>query len=495
MAQPSIPISQVVKVNPAVVNAGGNPLSLNAVFITDDGKVPSDNLLEFATRDDVADYFGSNSLLTELAGNYFNGWDSSFKKPGTLFFGRYSEVDSAGFLRGTPVELLLSELQAITGTLSIYIDGEEFQAATPLDLSGVTSFSSAADAIQSALNLGADGTVTWDSLGNQFVVTSATVGAGSSVSLAAGTAAAALGLDAGITSSGANADTPARAMDRIKNLTQNSASYMLTFDATDDVKEGFSAWNNDQGDRYAFVFWDKANGYKVPNNPATFGAVVERMKYEGSVVVYDSPEIAAFVCGYIASIDWDAFNGRATPAFKSQSGLKTSVDTLPVANAVLSNNASYYGYYGAAGDNYDSCLYNGQMRGSKFLWLDTYVNQIRLNTRLQLAIWNGLRSVNAAPYNALGETFIRAWCGDPIAEALNNGSIRAGVELSQSQKATINSQAGMDISNELYSKGYYLQILTATAAVRQARQSPPIKLWYMDGGAIQQIDMASIAVL
>ena len=53
----------------------------------------------------------------------------------------------------------------------------------------------------------------------------------------------------------------------------------------------------------------------------------------------------------------------------------------------------------------------------------------------------------------------------------------------------------MDISSDLQSKGYYLQILPATAQVRGQRKSPPVKLWYMDGGSIQQITLASIAVL
>ena len=101
----------------------------------------------------------------------------------------------------------------------------------------------------------------------------------------------------------------------------------------------------------------------------------------------------------------------------------------------------------------------------------------------------------SAPYNALGDTLLRSWCQDPIDEALNNGTIRTGVLLSNSQKATIAQQAGLDISSDLQSKGYYLQILPATAQVRGQRKSPPVKLWYMDGGSIQQITLASIAVL
>ncbi len=140
-------------------------------------------------------------------------------------------------------------------------------------------------------------------------------------------------------------------------------------------------------------------------------------------------------------------------------------------------------------------MYDGQMNGSSFKWADSFMAQLYLNAQLRLAIFNGLLSVNSAPYNALGDTLLRSWCQDPITEALNNGSIRTGVQLSNAQKATIAQQAGIDISSDLQSKGYYLQILPATAQVRGQRKSPPVKLWYMDGGSIQQITLASIAVL
>lgn len=85
MAQ-AIPISQIATVNPSVVGAGGNALALNGVFVDQSLSVPVSSLLSFASADDVTAYFGSGSAQSLLASNYFLGFDTSTKKPGTLFF-------------------------------------------------------------------------------------------------------------------------------------------------------------------------------------------------------------------------------------------------------------------------------------------------------------------------------------------------------------------------------------------------------------------------
>lgn len=492
----SIPISQIVTVNPAVVSAGGNPLSLNAIMLDQSLTVPVSSLLVFNSSDEVSAYFGSTSTQAQLADNYFLGFDNSSKKPGTLYFAGYAAADRAAWLRGLSLAgMTLAQLQAVAGTLTITIDGGEFTAAS-INLAAATSFTNAASLITTALGLTGGAAVTWDALQSKFVVTSGTAGSTSTITQATGTAAAALGLSAGTLSQGIDADSPAAAMDRIKAQGNNWAAFMTTWEPDIDDKTAFAVWCNGEGSRYAYVAWDSDPGYATPSNPSVFGGIVDTLNYQGTIVVYDAVELAAFVCGYIGSVNFQAVNGRATPAFKSQSGLAATVDTLALAESVLSNNASYYGLYEAPGiGNQYSILYDGRMNGTTFRWLDTYINQIYLNAQLQLAIFTGLQAVNAAPYNSRGETFIRAWCADPIAGALNNGTIQIGVPLSASQRATIASQAGADISGQLEAQGYYLQILPATAQVRQQRQSPPVNLWYMDGGAIQQITIASIAVL
>lgn len=493
----SIPISQIVTVNPAVVGAGGNPLALNSIFLTDSANAPSATLLSFPDADSVGNYFGTSSTEYALAVIYFNGYENSTVKPGTLYFYECDLVTArAAWLHGTSLAgMTLTQLQALSGSLSITIDGVVKSAAS-INLSAVTSFSNAAASITSALSLSGGAAVTWDSAFSRFVVTSGTTGATSTMTQATGTLAAGIGLSAGTLSQGSAIDTVAGITAEIKAASNDWAVFMTTFEPSDANMLEFSAWANGQGDRYLYVCWDSSTGYLTANNATTVGAQIAALENDGTIVVYNNAQIAAFVAGTVASIDFNARNGRITAAFKTQSGLATTVNTLADATAVLSNNASYYGRYSAPGNANDyNILYDGRLLGSKWKWLDTYVNQIFLNTQLQLSIFNGLISVNAAPYNELGNTFIRAWCADPIAQALNNGAIRTGVPLSNSQKANINAAAGLDISNELQNNGYYLQILPASAQVRANRQSPPVKLWYMDGGAIQQITLASIAVL
>lgn len=495
-----IPISQIVTINPAVVGAGGNPLALNAVMLDGAAVTPVSSLLQFTYTEwqagAVSDYYGSNSPQRTLADKYFAGFDNSTKKPGILFFNGYSVVARAAWLRGSSLAgVTLTQLQAITGSLSITVDGV-IKTAASVNLSAATSFSNAATLLETALGLTGGAAVAWDSSTSRFVVQSGTTGVASTLSQGSGTAAAPLGLAAGTLSQGSDADTPASAMDRIKSLSLNWGSFMTTFAPDVDVMTEFAIWSNAQNKRYLYVAWDGGAGYATPNNAAVFGSVVDSLNYDGVVVVYNSSAIGAFVCGWAASIDWNAINGRATLAFRQQSGLTPSVTNATLAAAVLSNNASYYGNYVASGDgNEYNIAYDGRMNGSQFKWADTFVNQQFLNSQLQLAIFEGLLSVNSSPYNEDGYNLIRAWCADPIAQALNNGTVRIGVPLGASQKAAINAAAGLDISAPLQTQGYYLQILPATAQTRSQRQSPPIKLWYMDGGSIQKIDLASIAVL
>lgn len=491
----AIPLSQIVDTVPGVVGTGGNPLALNAIFIDNATTVPVTSLLTFYSADDVGLYFGTSSTEYTMATKYFAGFVNATKRPRQLFFAGYASTDRAAWLRGQSLAgVTLTTLQAITGSLSVTVDGTVKSAAS-INLAAATSFTNAAALLTTALGLSGGAAVTWEAATSRFVVTSGTTGLTSTMTQATGTAAASLGLSAGILSQGIAADTPASAMARIKALAVNWASFTTTWAPTLSDKTAFAVWNATQTSRYLYVAADNDAGYATANNADVFGTIVDVNNYDGTLVIYGGTDQAAFTCGWAASIDWAAREGRATLAFRSQSGLATNVSDLATAQAVLSNNASYYGLYQSdSGDTY-SILYNGQMNGSSFKWADTYINQVRLNSELRRSIFEGLQQVNTAPYNDLGYTYMRSWAADPINAALNNGTIRAGVPLSESQKSTINGQAGLDISNELTNYGYYLQILPATANARGLRQSPPCKLWYMDGGSIQQISLASIAVL
>ena len=74
-------------------------------------------------------------------------------------------------------------------------------------------------------------------------------------------------------------------------------------------------------------------------------------------------------------------------------------------------------------------------------------------------------------------------------------AIEPGIVLSERQKSEVMNEAGRDISSELWTQGYYIQILDPGAAVRAQRGSPVISIWYTYGGAVQKIEVASTAIL
>lgn len=160
---------------------------------------------------------------------------------------------------------------------------------------------------------------------------------------------------------------------------------------------------------------------------------------------------------------------------------------------MLANGYSFYGSYAEASSQFNF-LYDGNLPG-KWKWLDTFIDQVYLNSQFRASLIALLTSIGAVPYNEQGYSLIRAAMIDSIASALNFGTIRAGVTLSESQKAQVNAAAGRSVGQTIEQQGYYLQILDPGSTVRAARGTPVINFWYTDGGSIQQINIASIDIL
>jgi hypothetical protein len=398
---------------------------------------------------------------------------------------------------GSLAGMTLAQLQALSGTLTVTVDGTA-KTSSAITLTGAASFSAAAALIQAAFTGGPN--VTFDSQSNAFVFTSTTTGASSGVSVATGTLAAgikATTATGAVASAGAVAATPATAMAAVLKVTQNWASFMTTFDpdngAGNTQKLAFAQWTIQQGNRFLYVPWD-SDASPTTTAPATssLGYLVQQGNMSGIAPVWGPANKAAFVLGYVASLDFSATNGRATAAFRSQDGLTADVTDGTVYQNLIANGYNCYGDFSTANDEF-LFLSNGQV-GGQYDWIDSYVNQIWLNNQFQLAMLSGLTQVNSIPYNAEGRTLIEAFLTDPITQFQNFGGQRAGVTLSAAQVAEVNAAAGLAIDSVLSSRGWYLQVLDAIAQVRAARQSPPINYWYMDGQSVQVLQMASILV-
>ena len=492
----TIPASDIVVVNPGVVGSGGSSLALNGVILSKNTLLPTGAVRSFASADAVSNFFGPASDEYALAQIYFLGFDNSTIKPGALLFAPYVDTARAAWLQsGSLAALSLADLQALSGVLTVTVDGTAFTSSA-INLATATSFSDAATKITAGFTGVGKPTCTWNAVNSTFTLTSSTTGASSTITYATGTLSAGLMLTAAtgaILSQGDTADTPATAMDNVKSKTQNWVDFMTIWEPVTADKTAFAVWTNNQNQRYAYIVWDTDAQAIVNGSTTNFGYLAKTAAYDGVVPVYNTKELAAFVLGAVASIDFSRTNGRITAAFKSQPGFTATVTDQQIAANLLANGYSFYGAYATANDNFNF-LYNGQMTG-KWKWLDTFVDQVYLNSQFQLALISLLTSVKSIPYNESGYSLIRAAMIDPITAGLNFGSIRTGITLSASQKAQVNQAAGLDVSTIIEQQGYYLQILDPGAQVRGNRGTPVINFWYTDGGAVQKITVASIDIM
>jgi hypothetical protein len=346
-------------------------------------------------------------------------------------------------------------------------------------------------------------TVTYDSVSGGFLFTSGTMGSEATIAFATGTLAAPLLLTqstGAVLSQGAEPTTPAAFMSSIVNLTQNWATFMLHWDPDGGTgggnvqKQAFAAWKNTQNNRFGFVCWDQDLS-PTTTVPATtsLGNILQNNSDSGTCLINTTDVLKAFfVCGAAASINFQGLNGRITFAFKWQAGLTADVTDPTVASNLIANGYNYGGAYATAATNF-TFFYNGQVTGP-FKWFDAFVNQIWLSNGMQLALVNLLTQVKSVPYNSTGNAQIEAALLSIINQALNFAMFAPGVALSSSQIAAVNAQAGTNIATTLQNRGWYLQILPATAQVRAARGTPPMSFWYSDAGSVQKISLSSIAV-
>jgi len=499
----SIPANQFVNVIPSVLQAGGNPLSPNAVFQTKDTSIPIGTVKSFATQADVAAWFGPASDEAQLAAIYFNGFAGASLLPGLLYFQQYPDAAVGAYLRGGSLAgMTLAQLQALSGNLTISVDGVSSTSAA-INLSGATSFTNAAALIQTGIQAGtpaSTATCVWDALRSAFVVRSDTTGATSTIGFATGTLAAGLKLQAAqgaVTSQGADATTPAAQVALLVNLNQNWVTLMTVWEPDADDKVAWATAISAQGERYVYVGWDTEAAPANGDAPSSFARQTANL--DGRVAIWGLSGItgavakAAWFCGATASINRNETNGRLTYAYKGQAGLIPDVTDATTYSNLIANGYCAYVAVATANDNFQF-FQDGSISG-EWGWADTYVNQILMNSAFQLALITLLTQAKSIPYVTRGYNLIRAALLDPIRVFLNFGAIVAGVTLSSQQRALVNNAAGgLNIADTIQSQGWYLLIQDAPPEVRALRDSPSITFWYTDGGSIQKIDLSSIAV-
>jgi hypothetical protein len=502
----SIPASKLVSILPGVLAAGGAAVTLSGLVLTADTSVPIGTVSQFSTADNVGKFFGSSSPEKGIADIYFAGYDNSTAKPGNLLFSQYPTASVAAYLRGGAVTDL-DAVKAITpGTMTVTVDGV-LKTSSTITLSSATSLSNAATIITAAFSTGP--VVTYDATKQAFVATSGTTGASSTITFAAGAVATALRLTqatGAVISQGSVAYTPAAAMTAITNVALNWATFMTMFEPVLADKLAFGAWAGQQNDKFAYAAWDTDVNAVVANDATAFGPQAKLLGLPAVAVTVDPARaaalgvtaaslarpLAAMVMGYAASLDFSRTNGRTTLAFRTLSGIVSTVTDATVADILKANGYNFYGEYATSAGAFNS-FQNGQI-SNRFKWADSFYNQVRFNSEVQSALIELARSTRT-PYNPDGYTATElSMSAGPVENALNYGTITPNTVLAGNQISIINAATGNNAASVVASRGWYIQVKDPGPVARAERLSPEITMWYSDGGSVQQFTAASIMV-
>jgi hypothetical protein len=188
----TIPASLFVAVTPSVLPAGGEQLDIITMAGTASNRVPLGAVYSFALGSAVTSFFGSGSPEDIFANGgpgkgsgYFGGFTGADSIPGALLFAHYNQAAVAAYLWGgnAGAALTLAQLQALSGSLTIVMDGYS-HVISIINFSTQTSFSGVAAAITAAFtdptestftaSIGASFTASAGSPTTQLVVTAVT---------------------------------------------------------------------------------------------------------------------------------------------------------------------------------------------------------------------------------------------------------------------------------------------------------------------------------
>ena len=494
----AISASNLVQVLPRILKATGNDLVFNGVVLDANATIKANTAVAFSNASEVGEYFGTSSDEYKFASVYFGGFDNSQVKPATLYFYRLNSTAISAWVRGSAIDTktALAQFKLISaGEFNVTIDGSDV-ALTGLDLTAVTSYSDVADTITTALS-GA-GVVSFSSQFNAFTVTSATTGELSTVTVPTGNVAELMefSTETAVISEGQDANSVTDSMENLTDKFTNFVTFTTLTEPTDDEALELAQWattNANAGVLYLYVCWDSSKANLDSNNTTVIAEQLKEANVGATCVCYPSYQMASFIMGVTASIAWDQANSTITYAFKHLQGLGADVNSTKDANALDAHKVIYMGNFATRNDNF-ILSYAGAMLG-EWDWLDAYINAVWLCNALQVQLMAMFETANRIPYTEAGYSKIRANCKDIIERALNNGVIDAGVNLSNAQKAELTTLLGADYSQEIYTNGYFLQIVDATAQIRQQRKTPSMNLVYTYGGAVHKLIVPATAVV
>lgn len=447
--------------------AAASERELIARLMTTNPLAPFGSVMEFTSLDNVGGHFGANSAEYRFAEKYFGFISKNITMAKKISFARYAPEALAPAITSTITPNSLQKFKEIdAGTLTLNIGGVETEV-TGIDLTGAASLADVASTVQTAVQAAAPdfatlamATVTYSINPNtnsgQFILTCGETGA-MDITYATGDVAALLGWTiAGlpVVSKGADAETPAEAMARVADVSNNFGSFAFVEDLTAEEIAAVAAWCNAGNVQFM---------YSVPVTPENYADIQTEVNgMNGTALTLDPGDTyAEFIpMAILAATNYNRTNAAQNYMFQQVDGVTPAVVTDKFADTYDNRKINYYGATQSAGQQlafYQRGVLQGDVED-----MGVYCNEMWLKDAMIVAFFNLLLAVPKVPANKDGETMARGVMTDVINRALNNGTILKLKSLTATQKAYITTLTNdPDAWFEVYNNGYRLSITIA----------------------------------
>lgn len=439
--------------------------------------VPTASMVEFTSADDVAAYFGSTSEEYARAAFYFAWVSKNIRRAKKISFARWVDAAAAPVAYGVKGAQSLAGWTAISaGAFSLTL-GADTEEITGLDFSTAASLSDVAGVFQTAIRAAGTGdlwdlaTVTWDATAARLILTGGATGA-AAIAIAAGAsndvASRAGWLTGAILSDGAAVETITDTLAASAEADNNFGVFVFSNSAAlslDEVVEA-ATWNATQNVLYQF------HARVTAADAADWSEAL--MGKAGAGLTLSSPvggEYPEMVPGMIlAATDYSARNAVQNYMFQ-QFNLTPSVTTNAGADTYDPLRVNYYGRTQTAGQTIDFYQRGVLMGGATApVDMNTYANEQWLKDAATSAILTLLLALAKVSANSTGRAQLMTTLQSVVSEALANGTISVGKDLTTVQKLYIAEITGdQDAWRQIQSIGYWLDVVMESITTTDSR--------------------------
>ena len=465
--------------------------------------VPTQTFITVDSPADALNYFGSSSIEYARSVFYFGWISKNGTTPRQLDFARWVDVDSPPTIYGNIQSQLVATYQAISnGSFGLTI-GANTQVFTGLDFSAVVTLANVASVIQVAINAVisdpqfANAVVSFDATRGSFnFVGGDAVDAVISVQQGVvGTPIAGLigWLGGAILSNGSLAETVTEVLTASYNASNNFGSFLFIPDLTLDEETEAAQFTNDLNVRIMYcarvtTTSDATTYFNALKNNGGYGLTY-------SPVNTEYPEQIPMMI--FAATDYAANNAVQNYSFQ-QFGVTPSVSSDTVKDQLDQIKTNYYGVTQQAGQQI-AFYQTGALFGlaTSPAYMNLYANEIWLKDAVGVAIMNLLLAMPEVSADAQGQSQLQAIIQSVVNQALSNGTISVGKDLTTLQKLYITEITGNpDAWRQVENQGYWFNVvITPFIANSGATQYKAVyTLVYSKDDTIQNVDGSDILI-